>query len=287
MWASEWGVGSAVTHSTFGLSSGREAALVTLGNSFSLSPTYLIGLSLQELLKEKTGGKRCVFLLEKDCKHLGKWLLKEAALCVLLCLTSCGSSAEDFSPMTRCSTAMLSFSVVLHIFVRAFQKPSGSWSKTFKMKLKDIVGNFFQNRIALNFIATIILAVIEEITEREYTCAPPPWNLTYFIILLVLPFFIFFILNFIIQRYMLNSFDVKKNWRSWLCILWQCSFPPCMWIVIVFLDGRYFQCAMSTDHDASIKLTNFEMSAKSKVSCCRFFPYISSDTCHKILIKFS
>lgn len=142
------------------------------------------------------------------------------------------------------------------------------------MKFKDIVEKFFRNRIALNFIATIILAVIEEITEREYTCAPPPWNLIYFIILLVLPFLIFFILNFIIQMYMLNSFDVKKGegcCSLWCCRLWQSSFPPFMWLVIVFLDGRYFQCAMSTDHNAPIKPTNFEASAKSKVSCCVVF----------------
>lgn len=134
------------------------------------------------------------------------------------------------------------------------------------MKFIPFVNNLLQNKLVLNFIVTIILALTEEIMELEFTCAPQPYNLAYFVIFLIAPSGIFFFLNFIIQGFVLNTFDVKKD--KWYCMLWQSSFPSWMWIVIVLLDGRYLQCAMSTNHDASKKPTNVEMSTISKVSCC-------------------
>lgn len=134
------------------------------------------------------------------------------------------------------------------------------------MKFIQYVENLLQNNLVLNFIITIILAVTEEVMELEFTCTPQPYNQIYFGILIIAPSGIFFFLNFIIKSFVLNSFNVKKD--KWYCMLWQSSFAPWMWIVIVLLDGRYLQCAMSTNHDASKKPTNVEMSTISKVSCC-------------------
>uniref|UniRef100_A0A2D4M3W7 Uncharacterized protein n=1 Tax=Micrurus spixii TaxID=129469 RepID=A0A2D4M3W7_9SAUR len=131
------------------------------------------------------------------------------------------------------------------------------------MKFNQYVEKLLQNKLILNLIVTIILTVIEEITEHEFTCAPPPFNQIYFGIFFFVPAGIFFFLNFIIQGYFLKSFNFNKD--NWCCIIWQSSFPPWMWFVIVLLDGRYLQCAMSTNHNASTKPTNVEMSAISKI----------------------
>uniref|UniRef100_A0A8C5SGM6 Uncharacterized protein n=1 Tax=Laticauda laticaudata TaxID=8630 RepID=A0A8C5SGM6_LATLA len=140
------------------------------------------------------------------------------------------------------------------------------------MQFKQCVEKLLQEKLILNFIGTIILAVTEKIMEHEFTCAPHPYNQIYFGIFLLAPAGIFFFLNFIIQGYILNSFDVKKD--NWCCMVWQSSFPPWMWFAIVLLDGSYLQCAMSTNHNASTKPTNIEMSTISKVSCCFILYFI-------------
>ncbi|XP_070597206.1 uncharacterized protein [Erythrolamprus reginae] len=131
------------------------------------------------------------------------------------------------------------------------------------MKIKFTVNDFLQTKLVLNFIVTIILAVTEEIMELEFICAPYPYNVIYFCIFLVFPSGIFFFLNLIIQGFVLNTLDVENE--KWYCVLWQTSFSAWMWFVIVLLDGRYAQCAWSTNHTASTKPSDGEVSAISKM----------------------
>ncbi|XP_070597207.1 uncharacterized protein [Erythrolamprus reginae] len=152
------------------------------------------------------------------------------------------------------------------------------------MKIGFIVNNLLQNKLVLNFIVTIILAVTEEIMELEFICAPQPYNVIYFWIFLFSPSFIFLFLNLIVQRFVLNTLKNEK----WYCVLWQTSFSALMWIVIVLLDGRYLQCAWSTNHTASKKPSNVEMSAVSKmIGLCLFLLITVVITCSYCVRKSS
>lgn len=168
---------------------------------------------------------------------------------MLLCLTFFGSSLKkDFSPVASYDVASyvcLSFPVVLDNLVRTSRKSSGGWSKPFEMKFGEFVERLLQSRkTIMNCIATIILVVVEENMELNITCVIEPWNKIYFALFIIVPFIIILMLNFIIQVYFLKSFNVKKD--KCCSMAWESSFPAWMWIVIVFLDGKYLQCALVT-----------------------------------------
>ncbi|XP_039176342.1 uncharacterized protein LOC120297598 isoform X2 [Crotalus tigris] len=113
------------------------------------------------------------------------------------------------------------------------------------MKFGEFVERLLQSRkTIMNCIATIILVVVEENMEFNISCGIEPWNKIYFALFIMVPFIIILMLNFIIQVYFLKSFNVQKD--KCCSMAWESSFPAWMWIVIVFLDGKYLQCALDT-----------------------------------------
>ncbi|XP_037771996.1 uncharacterized protein LOC119567967 [Chelonia mydas] len=123
---------------------------------------------------------------------------------------------------------------------------------------------------------SLILIVLEKITESEFQC-PEEWTLkiVYCVFYFFLPAVTFFILGIIFQPVCLSPSDrknefyyyvkkcktqstdtlstdkckFKSSWGSYL----KAFFPALLWIVILFLDGRYIGCATGniTGHHVS------------------------------------
>ncbi|XP_061576919.1 uncharacterized protein LOC133443743 [Cololabis saira] len=100
------------------------------------------------------------------------------------------------------------------------------------------------NPFVINTVLVVVLIALEKLVEVEFVCAcDPKWNKMNVSLFFVSPTIVFFVLSLSIQRP-----------RSCKAICSSC-YPAISWIILLFLDGRYFACA-KTDWSGTYTLMN-------------------------------
>lgn len=126
-----------------------------------------------------------------------------------------------------------------HVFLLYFyaelkmaRKPA--WISTVKSEIG-------KSPVALNVFFGFILVCLEELVEVEFACpCNPTWNALFAATFFIVPAILIFLLMLYIRG--CGRKCSKERWKN----VGVSGVPAMLWLILMFLDGQYFACAMTS-----------------------------------------